>query len=242
MASKTFGSCCFKTTLHEGTPIGKHEQLFGSKTYIVGENKGKIIVILTDVFGNSYLNNKLIADELSRNGYCVVMPDLFGGDDADLTQPNAFAALQPWLAKHQKLTPGIVDSFLQQLRAEWKPSFVGGIGHCYGAKYVVQHMTTTGEFDAGALAHPTNITVEEVEACDKPLLINAAETDRIFPEELRRKTEDILKANKNVYETVIFGGVTHGFAVRCDPSVPAQRYAKEKTLCDQVMWFNNFSA
>jgi len=55
------------------------------------------------------------------------------------------------------------------------------------------------------------------------MLFSCAETDRTFPKETRRKVEDKLVEQKKMYYFQIFGGVNHGFAVRCDPNVENER-------------------
>ncbi|ODQ77405.1 hypothetical protein BABINDRAFT_41676 [Babjeviella inositovora NRRL Y-12698] len=241
MASNPPGACCLKTTFHEGAPVGKHSELFGLNTYITGENKGKFLIILTDIYGNTYNNVLLVADQLAANGYQVLIPDILDGDDAISDHPDGMNYLMPWLRVHEKTAPPIIAKFLESFKAEYKPSFVGGIGYCFGAKYVVQQLGANGVFDAAAIAHPSFVSIEEVKAITKPLLISAAETDNIFPEELRRQTEDTLKEMGATYQISLFSGVEHGFAVRGDLKKPAGKYALEKTLLDQSVWFNAFS-
>jgi dienelactone hydrolase len=73
-----------KPDLHEGTPLGKFEDLHGLRTYIINpsNNNGKVdtIILLTDIYGPDYVNTQLVADEWSRQGWRVVIPDLFVGD------------------------------------------------------------------------------------------------------------------------------------------------------------------
>ncbi|EMG45282.1 hypothetical protein G210_5089, partial [Candida maltosa Xu316] len=112
------------------TPIGTHQEIFGLDTYTVGDSSSKqIIVILTDVYGNKLNNVLLIADEISQNGYRVLIPDILKGNPItpadDLTE---------WLSKHTaEITAPIVDTFLKQVKETLKPEFLGGIGYCFGA-------------------------------------------------------------------------------------------------------------
>ncbi|KRZ98239.1 uncharacterized protein AC631_06001 [Debaryomyces fabryi] len=148
---------------------------------------------------------------------------------------------QAWLEKHgSSTTRPIVDSFLAQLTKEKSPKSLFGIGYCFGAKYCIQNLAKDGYFTAGAVAHPSFVSVEEVEAVTKPVLISAAETDSIFPEELRNKTIQILAANKIRYQLDLFLGASHGFSVKGDLSIPEVKYAKEKVLIDQVYFFSQF--
>lgn len=119
-------------------------------------------------------------------------------------------------------------------------TFLGVIGYCYGAKYAIQQIASDGYATAAAVAHPSFVTIEEVEAIKKPLLISAAETDPIFPVELRHQTEEALAKIKARYQLDLFSGVVHGYAVRGDIKDPVVKYAMTKTISDQVQWFAQF--
>jgi len=73
-----------KSDLHEGTPLGNFQDLHGLRTYIINPSStnGKVdtIILLTDIYGPDYINTQLVADEWSKQGWRVVIPDLFVGD------------------------------------------------------------------------------------------------------------------------------------------------------------------
>lgn len=238
MASNAPSDCCLKLSFHEGTPKGSHKQIFGLDTYQVGEQHGndRVIVILTDIYGHKLQNVLLIADELSKSGYQVLIPDILKGEPVDGSIP-----LPEWLKKHpSEVTQPIVSAFLDQLTKEYNPKFVGGIGYCYGAKYVIQELSKSGRFTAGAVAHPSFVDIEEVRVITNPILISAAETDGIFPPELRHETEKVLAEIGARYQLDLFSGVEHGFAVKGDVKDPLVKYAREKVLSDQLVWFSQF--
>lgn len=236
MASHPPGQCCVEKHIHEGTPIGEYKPVFDLDTYSVGDNNDKIVVIITDIYGNKLVNTQLIADEISRNGFKVLIPDILQGD------PIGTQDLQQWIKKHgPELTSNIVDGFLKKVRQELKPKFLFGLGHCFGGKYTIQNLSENGLLDAGAVAHPSFVDIEEVKQIKKPLLISAAETDPIFPIELRHQTEVELIKTGARYQIDLFSGVSHGFAVKGDITNPVVKYAKEKALTDQICWFHEFS-
>lgn len=235
MASNPPGQCCTEANFHEGKPIGTFKELFGIDTYTVGEESNdKIIVILTDVYGNHFNNVLLIADTIAKNGYKVLIPDILKGDPV---KPNG--DLQAWKKNHTlEITEPIVNGFLDKVKSELKPNFLGAIGYCFGAKYVIRNLTQSRPLDAGAIAHPSFVTIDEVKAIKKPLIISAAETDPIFTTDLRRQTEDELAKLDSVrYELTLFSNTSHGFAVKGDISDPLVKYAKEKALNDQLYFF-----
>ncbi|MCH0628680.1 dienelactone hydrolase family protein [Kocuria palustris] len=231
------GPCCLETNFHEGTPKGSHSQIGGLDTYSVGSGK-KIVVILTDIYGHKYNNTLLIADEISKAGYQVLIPDILKGDPV----PAEHGDLGPWLQNHtQEITTPIVNGFLKKIREELQPTFVGGIGYCFGAKYVVLNLAKDGLLDAGAGAHPSFVTIDDVKAITKPLLFSCAEVDPIFPADARFEAEKALAEIGARYQVDLFLGVSHGFACRGDMKDPVVKYAAEKALSDQICWFHQFA-
>jgi dienelactone hydrolase len=132
------------------------------------------VVIITDVIGHKFINAQLIADQFAANGYFVVMPDLFHGDPAPLNRPADFD-LGSWRAKHgiERVTP-VVQAALKELKKQGAKK-IGGVGYCFGAKYVVRHLKP-GEIDAGYCAHPSFVEDHEVKDMQGPLSISAAGT------------------------------------------------------------------
>jgi dienelactone hydrolase len=180
----------------------------------------------------------LLADAFGRAGYKVYIPDILQGDDAIQGETD----LAAWLPNHSaEITRPFVDSFLEKLSKGEEFEFLGLVGYCFGAKYVIQQLTSNTKVTAGAVAHPSFVTIEEVAAIEKPILISAAEIDSIFTEDLRHLTESKLKEIGVDYQIDLFGGVTHGFAVKGDISIPKVKYAKEKAFSDHVYWFNYHS-
>ncbi|AJO95673.1 BBF_HP2_G0000260.mRNA.1.CDS.1 [Saccharomyces cerevisiae] len=244
MASNQPGKCCFEGVCHDGTPKGRREEIFGLHTYAAGSTspKEKVIVILTDVYGNKFNNVLLTADKFASAGYMVFVPDILFGDAISSDKPIDRDA---WFQRHSpEVTKKIVDGFMKLLKLEYDPKFIGVVGYCFGAKFAVQHISGDGGLaNAAAIAHPSFVSIEEIEAIDskKPILISAAEEDHIFPANLRHLTEEKLKDNHATYQLDLFSGVAHGFAARGDISIPAVKYAKEKVLLDQIYWFNHFS-
>ncbi|GMM35938.1 protein [Saccharomycopsis crataegensis] len=241
MAPQQLSPCCIATNTHQGEPVGTiHESIYGLPTYVSGDkSSGKLLIIAADIYGYSYINNKLIADAFAAKGYYVLLPDLLKNDFAIPGKPELLPA---WLQKHpvSDVSKMYID-FVQKAKEDLKPSFTAGTGYCFGAKFVVENLTKDGLLEAGAVAHPSFVTPEDVDAIAKPILISAAQDDVMFPAVARHKAEEILIKNQQRFQIDLFSGVSHGFAVRGDLKNPVVKYAYDKALSDQLVFFGQFS-
>lgn len=91
---------------------------------------------------------------------------------------------------------------------------------------------------AGYVAHPSLVEEEELAAITGPLSISAAQTDTIFPTDMRYKSEEILIKTGLPFQINLFSGVVHGFAVRGDPNVKVEKFAKEQAFYQAIAWFD----
>ena len=105
-------------------------------------------------------------------------------------------------------------------------------------QFVIRHYKTG--IDVGFVAHPTNVEETELSTVQGPLSIAAAEIDALFPREKRHKSEEILSSCGPPFQISLYSGVTHGFAVRGDPSKRNELFAKEQTFNQAIAWFNEY--
>jgi len=242
MASNAPGECCRSGFIHDGTPTGEIKNFAGYETYIVyPENKStdKVLYFITDILGHKFPNSQLVADSFAKEGYLVVMPDLFNGDNVPFNYDGTNFDFGPWLQKHPAPdVTTIVENVLAQIKSEFKPKKIAAVGYCFGAKYVVQ-LLGKSSIDSGYGAHPSFVTIEEIAAIKRPFSIAAAQTDSIFTTELRQKTEEKLNEIGATYQINLFAKVSHGFAIRCDVKDPWQKFAKEQAFKQAVEWFEH---
>lgn len=215
------------------------------------------ILILTDVIGHRsvspYISNlnilthatrsinaQLIADQFAANGYLTLMPDLFHGDAIPMNRPADFD-MPKWRSGHgtERVDP-VVEAVIKELKTTHGVKRIGGVGYCFGGKYLARFMAQGKGIDVGYTAHPSYIDVAELKAVTGPFSIAAAETDAIFPAEKRHESEEILKEMDIPYQLVLYSDVAHGFSTRGDISQRRQRFAKEAAFEQAVVWFNEW--
>ncbi|KAF1963646.1 alpha/beta-hydrolase [Byssothecium circinans] len=236
MASNPIGRCCTVGVKHEGAPTGEEKTIGGNKS------TQNAVIILTDIMGYGFNNVRLIADQFAANGYFAVIPDLFNGNEASL---NGNFNIQDYIANKMPRVPTvdpIIEATIEGLRSNFSVKKLGGVGYCFGGKYVCRWLKglEAGGIDAGYTAHPSFVDAEELKGIKGPLSIAAAETDQVFPAEKRRETEAILLKLDVPYQLNLFSDVEHGFAVRGDPSKKRQKFAKEQAFLQAVAWFDEY--
>ncbi|KAG0680626.1 hypothetical protein C6P40_000907 [Pichia californica] len=237
-------NCCAKVTLHSGKPQGSIEKIGNLNCYVTSNfnfNSEKYLFIFPDIFGIELVNTQLVADKFSDClNYPVIIIDIVNNDPFKL---DGLLDFPQWKINHPvELTVNLIKEFFIDFEKnlknnETKAKFLAGIGYCFGAKYLSHYLTKDGLLDVGAFAHPSFVDEDELSAIRKPLIISCAETDSIFPRDLRFKSEEILSNSKIPYQIDLYSQTEHGFAVRGDMTVPQVKYAAEKALTDQVLFF-----
>jgi dienelactone hydrolase len=161
-----------------GVPVGRMLNVSGIDMYVSyppGANTStKALLFVTDIFGVPLLQNQLLADSLAANDYLVVMPDLFRGDAISVERQEAGANLTEWRALHP--TPDIdriINTTIGYMRSQMAVQRIGGLGYCFGGKYVPRFLTASGGLDLGYIAHPSSLTEQEIGAMRKPISIAA---------------------------------------------------------------------
>jgi dienelactone hydrolase len=229
---------------HEGETKGSIIQVGGYDAYVAEPtgstvHKNTAILYIPDVY-SIWSNSQLMADQFAANGYYTIIPDVFRGDDIAKTTKGADWSFPTWIANHQvKDVEPVLDASMKFL-AEKGYTKIGSVGYCFGAKYTCRYMAKGRGVSVGYVAHPSFVDEDELKAITGPLSIAAAETDEIFPVEKRHKSEEILKETKLPYQINLFSGVSHGFSVRCDPTVKIEKFSKEAAFYQAVQWFDEY--
>jgi dienelactone hydrolase len=189
-----------------------------------------------------------------------VIPDIFHDAEVPFPAPEDFN-LQKYIANTMPrvgTVDPIISSVIDVLRGKMGIKKIGGVGYCFGGKYVCRWLKE-GKLDAGYVAHPSFVDVDEVQGIQGPLSIAAAgaslpspsiwrvavtddatETDEIFTVEKRHETEAILAKHTVPYQMCLYSDTEHGFAVKGHMSTAKARFAKEQAFGQAVRWFEEY--
>jgi len=200
----------------------------------------KVILFLADVWGSLFVNNQLLQDYFASCGYLVLGPDYFFGDAIPNHEPGRDR--QAWIMGSRKPAIDAFPAWLDAVKAKYgSEKKYCAVGYCFGASFVMD-LCTAGSVVAGALAHPAFLEESHFEKLEGPLLLSCPEEDHTFPHAARRRAEDIMVGRKCTYYFQVFSGVKHGFAVRGDPDIETERWAKEESARGIKEWFDRFTA
>jgi len=231
--------------IHQGKPSGSVKTVDGVEIYHAYPPSNKtdlVIIIYTDIYGVQLLQNKLLADSFAKADYTVLIPDYFKGDPIPTNQTGFDR--EAWRKRHtQAEVSSIIETTIKYARTTLKAKKVGGAGYCFGGPYVVRSIgkgQKENYLDAGFIAHPGAITDKELIDLDAPLAIAAAETDQSLSTQRRHEIEDILMKGQLDFQTSLYSGVAHGFAVRANIRNRTQLFAKESAFMQAVLWFDDW--
>lgn len=148
------------------------------RTYCVYPSDGSTqnaVLIMTDVFGLDFPNVQLIADQFAANRYFTIIPDVFNGKEVPFPAPEEFD-LHEYIETRMPRVPTVdplYEQVIKHLRNEMGVQRMGGVGYCFGGKYVCRWLKEGG-LDAGFTAHPSFVDADEVRGIKGPLSIAAA--------------------------------------------------------------------
>ncbi|KAL9129150.1 MAG: hypothetical protein Q9217_002325 [Psora testacea] len=171
-----------------------------------------------------------------------------------------------WLARQtpEKVLP-ILQKVVQGAKEEFADAVANGggiyaVGYCFGGKYVcllgselpdtIAHGQATKDEEAGvvksgplikagALAHGTLITKEDLEAVKSPISVACVENDQLFPDDVRSAGQEHWEKEKIEHEVKIYQGVPHGFAVVGEYKDPKIQEAQKSAFEQMVSWLKD---
>jgi len=114
------------------------------------------------------------------------------------------------------------------------------VAHGQAAKDEEAGMVKAGPMiKAGALAHGTLITKEDLEAIKPPISMACVENDQLFPDDVRTAGQEHLEKEKIEHEVKVYSGVPHGFAVIGEYGDPKIQDAQKEAFEQMVLWLKS---
>ena len=181
-----------------------------------------------------------LADSFARAGYLTIAPDMFAGDalstDIDLGQVDMGA----FLGRHNPMTQDpIIAKAIAYARSQPNIQKIAVAGYCWGGKYAFRFLAAGKGADAAFAAHPSLLEDSEVSSVTGPVAVAYAEDDSMLLPPRRLEIEALLVPTHQAYQTTLYSGTHHGFAVRGDITDPEQKNGKEEAFLQAVRWFDN---
>lgn len=217
------------------------------------------LVVMPDQFENDPAPNTVDMTELSQDASWLESIKLKTAEGL-----KSFM-IDMWLARHtaEKVLP-LLHKVVEGAKEEFADAVANGggiygVGYCFGAKYILilagEHPDTVAwgqeapkdeeqgvvkkapVLKAGAIAHGTMVTKEDLEAVKAPVYIAAVKDDPLFPEEeVLTPGRRALEKKGVEHEVDVFPGVPHGFAVLGDYDDPKIKQTQVQAFGKMLGW------
>lgn len=195
------------------------------------------VVLIQEWWGlNDHIKD--VADRFAAAGFATLAPDLYRGQVA--LEPDEARKLAMALEFPQALADiqGAVDYLLAQPFVA--PKKIGVVGFCMGGRLAGQ-FAAKGQNTGAIVAFygVKDLTDEDVEQIEAPLLSIYGETDAGYPPEMIAANQRKLEAAGKTNRTLVYPGAPHAFFNDTRPHIyhaQAAGLAWEETLA----WFRQY--
>ncbi|KAF1848394.1 alpha/beta-hydrolase [Cucurbitaria berberidis CBS 394.84] len=220
------------------------------------------LVVMPDQFDNDPAPNSVDMTEISQQASWLESIKLRTAEGI-----KSFM-IDMWLARHtpekvlpilHKVTEGAKEEFADAVA---NGGGIYGVGYCFGAKYILvlagehpdivagdqaapkdeEQGTIKNEpvLKAGAVAHPTMLTKEDLAAVKAPIYFAAVENDPMLSEEeVLTPGRRAMETNKVEHEIQVFSGVPHGFAVLGDYDDSKIKQSQAQAFGQMLGWIQS---
>ncbi|RFU26228.1 hypothetical protein B7463_g10111, partial [Scytalidium lignicola] len=202
---------CFSGQVREQVLTGKETTIHGLPTYVAQPAEGVkpkgVVVILTDIFGWKFVNNRGLADRYAKQGnFLVYLPDIMDAQDRPSSRCPPY--------NETKTGTGTVPS---------QSAIVPLIDVAFTAHPSMLKLPD----DVEAVKIPMSVSVGDSDAAMK---LPKVQKMKAILEGKNKKDDD------QEYECVILPGAKHGFAIRT-VNEPYQIECAEKAEWQAIEWF-----
>jgi len=220
--------CCPPGSLPElvasHEPQGKEIQLPGSdmQLYITGQGD-QVVLHYYDIFGMKGGRTKFLCDQLAKEGYLVVIPDIYRGDSCE-GKPMTPEVLLPFV---KQFTPEMVvmdtKATIEYLKSEYKATKFAATGTCWGS-WAIFHCCAQGvPLQCAVNFHPS-IRLEDMIGGSATELSKKVKVPQLMlpagndPDNIKPGGEIIklLESNGVPVEVKEYPNQVHGYMARAD--------------------------
>ncbi|KEF60246.1 uncharacterized protein A1O9_05096 [Exophiala aquamarina CBS 119918] len=220
------------------------------------------VVIMPDQFGGDPApNTKAISSEEEPPS-----PNILEQFKLRAAETAKSFLVDMWLARQtpEKVLP-ILLKVIETARDEYADALAHGggiysVGYCFGGKYTVLlagedpgSLLNGGQaakdeeagvvkeplIKAGAVAHATLVTREDLKGVKVPLSFVCVENDPLFPDEILEEGKKQFAASNLVHEIKTYPGVPHGFAVYGDYDSPTIKESQQSAFQQILSWIQS---
>jgi dienelactone hydrolase len=93
-------------------------------------------------------------------------------------------------------------------------------------------------FSAAFAAHPAAVEDDDITSINGPTSIAFAQSDMLTTAARRNNMTALLESVEQPFTADLYGGTSHGFAVRANMSNPQEAYGKETAFLQALRWFD----
>ena len=178
------------------------------------KDKAPVVIVIQEIFGlTDWI--RAVADQLARDGFIAIAPDLLTGKGPQGGNTDAFASRDDVVAAVRGLTPDEVTSRLNAVRAYAVklPAASGRsatVGFCWGGSTSFRYASVQPALDAAVVYYGGSPDASALASIGAPVLGLYGADDARVNATIEPAAAEMKKLGKT-YETEIYPGAGHGF-------------------------------
>jgi carboxymethylenebutenolidase len=178
------------------------------------KEKAPVVIVIQEIFGLSdWIRG--VADQLAREGFIAVAPDLVSGLGPNGGNTDSFASRDDVVKATRSLQPAQVDAMLNAVRdyAIKLPAANGKsatVGYCWGGATSFRYATVQPGLNAAVVYYGTSPDAASLASIKAPVLGLYGEDDARVNATVPPAIDEMKKLGKT-YQTETYAGAGHGF-------------------------------